>query len=78
MEEKHNYQVSLKWKEAKMGVMSAPGLDQQIEVVTPPEFEGGIPGKWSPEHLFTASVLSCFMTTLSSHSRVLETRVSGF
>lgn len=63
MEEKHNYQVSLQWKEAKKGVMSAPGLEQKIEVVTPPEFDGGIPGIWSPEHLFTASVLSCFMTT---------------
>lgn len=63
MEEKHNYRVSLQWKEAKRGVMSAPGLEQKIEVVTPPEFDGGIPGIWSPEHLFTASVLSCFMTT---------------
>tara|TARA_R110002072_G_scaffold59514_3_gene151611 strand:- start:43554 stop:43955 length:402 start_codon:yes stop_codon:yes gene_type:complete len=34
-----------------------------IEVATPPEFPKGIPHIWSPEHLFTASVSSCLMTT---------------
>ena len=34
-----------------------------IEVATPPEFPKGISGIWSPEHLFTASVSSCLMTT---------------
>ena len=34
-----------------------------IEVATPPQFPKGMPGIWSPEHLFTASVSSCFMTT---------------
>jgi peroxiredoxin-like protein len=34
-----------------------------LEVATPPEFPKGIPGIWSPEHLFTASVSSCLMTT---------------
>lgn len=32
-------------------------------MATPPQFPGGIPGIWSPEHLFTASVASCLMTT---------------
>lgn len=43
--------------------MSSPELPSRIEVATPPEFDKGVPGIWSPEHLFTASVLSCFMTT---------------
>ena len=43
--------------------MSSDVLPQKIEVATPPEFDKGVPGIWSPEHLFTASVLSCFMTT---------------
>jgi organic hydroperoxide reductase OsmC/OhrA len=34
-----------------------------LEVATPPEFPKGIPGIWSPEHLFTAAVSSCLMTT---------------
>jgi organic hydroperoxide reductase OsmC/OhrA len=32
-------------------------------VATPPQFNKGIPGIWSPEHLFTAAVSSCLMTT---------------
>ncbi|NEN22269.1 OsmC family protein [Cryomorpha ignava] len=63
MEDKHSYKVSLKWDEGRKGIMEAPGLEQKITVVTPPEFDNGIAGFWSPEHLYTASVLSCFMTT---------------
>lgn len=63
MEEKHTYPVSLKWDSGRIGIMEAPGLDQKIQVATPPEFDKGVPGIWSPEHLYTASVLSCFMTT---------------
>ncbi len=63
MEDRHVYQVSLKWDEGRKGILEAPEISQKIEVVTPPEFDNGIPGFWSPEHLFTSSVLSCFMTT---------------
>ena len=61
--DKHSYNVSLKWEEGRKGAMHSPELPTKIEVATPPEFDKGIPGIWSPEHLFTASVLSCFMTT---------------
>ncbi|MBL0308570.1 MAG: OsmC family protein [Bacteroidetes bacterium] len=61
--DKHSYQVALNWKEGRMGIMSSDVLPTKIEVATPPEFEKGVAGIWSPEHLFTASVLSCFMTT---------------
>lgn len=61
--EKHTYKVDLDWLEARKGIMSSPELDSSIEVVTPPEFDQGIAGIWSPEHLFTSAVLSCFMTT---------------
>ena len=43
--------------------LNTPSTNGCIEVATPPEFPKGIPGIWSPEHLFTASVNSCFMTT---------------
>lgn len=61
--EKHSYNVSLKWEEGRKGIVSSKALPLKIEVATPPEFENGVPGIWSPEHLFTASVVSCFMTT---------------
>ena len=46
--------------------MASPELNDTIEVATPPEFPNGIEGIWSPEHLLTASVVSCFMTTFLS------------
>jgi len=61
--DKHSYQVALTWKEGRQGIMSSKVLNTKIEVATPPEFDKGVPEIWSPEHLFTASILSCFMTT---------------
>lgn len=61
--DRHSYNISLKWEEGRKGIMESPELPTKIEVATPPEFEKGIPGIWSPEHLYTTSVLSCFMTT---------------
>ena len=61
--EKHSYTVNLNWESDRKGIMYSPDLDTKIEVATPPEFDKGMPNIWSPEHLFTASVVSCFMTT---------------
>jgi organic hydroperoxide reductase OsmC/OhrA len=66
----HLYQVNIEWSDTRKGMMCSPDLvtggessRECIEVATPPEFPKGIPGIWSPEHLFTASVSSCLMTT---------------
>lgn len=68
--EPHYYQVDINWNTDRKGVMCSPELNLSkgennscIEVATPPEFPKGIPGIWSPEHLFTAAVNSCLMTT---------------
>lgn len=61
--ENHTYTVTLKWENDRKGIMSSPELTTTIEVATPPEFDKGMPNIWSPEHLFTAAVISCFMTT---------------
>jgi peroxiredoxin-like protein len=61
--EEHTYNVDLYWKTNRQGEISSPELDEKIEVATPPEFPKGIAGIWSPEHLYTAAVNSCFMTT---------------
>lgn len=61
--DKHSYKLSLNWKEGRKGIISSDILPTKIEVATPPEFDKGVPGIWSPEHLFTAAALSCFMTT---------------
>jgi peroxiredoxin-like protein len=64
--QEHFYNIDLNWKEGRTGILSSPKLSETIEVVTPPEFEGGVEGKWSPEHLFVASVSSCLMTTFAA------------
>lgn len=62
MEEAHFYQVHVKWEKDRIGTAFSPGLSS-IQVATPPEFPGGHPGIWSPEHLYVAAVNSCYMTT---------------
>lgn len=65
----HIYNIDIAWSKDRRGVMCSPELNAAshsggcIEVATPPEFPKGIPGIWSPEHLFTAAVGSCLMTT---------------
>lgn len=76
--DKHSYNVSLKWGEGRKGVMHSPELPTKIEVATPPEFDKGIPGIWSPEHLFTAAVLSCFMTTFLAISEFSKLEFKSF
>lgn len=76
--EKHLYNVALTWKEGRVGEMSSPELPSRIEVATPPEFEKGVAGIWSPEHLFTASVLSCFMTTFLAIAEYSKLEFSNF
>lgn len=63
---RHSYDVELKWDEGRQGTLSSEKLNDSIEVATPPEFPGGVEGIWSPEHLFVASVSSCFMTTFTA------------
>jgi peroxiredoxin-like protein len=61
--EPHYFNVNLSWFTDRKGEMSSPELNDKIEVATPPPFPKGIEGIWSPEHLLTAAVNSCFMTT---------------
>lgn len=80
----HQYEVNVKWDRDRKGIMCSPDLqDQQatdgcIEVATPPEFPKGIPGIWSPEHLFTAAVSSCLMTTFLAVAENSNLKFSSF
>ena len=77
--EAHTYNVDLKWISDRKGEISSPELQTKIEVATPPQFPKGIEGIWSPEHLFTAAVNSCFMTTflsIAENSRIEFTSFS--
>jgi organic hydroperoxide reductase OsmC/OhrA len=66
MAQEHSYEVSVKWENDRKGIMTSSELNDAVEVATPPQFPKGIERLWSPEHLFTAAVNSCLMTTFLS------------
>lgn len=78
--EKHQYyfEVQLKWKEGRRGILTANDVIGTIEVATAPEFAGGIPDMWSPEHLFLNSLSSCLMTTYLAIAEKQELTVCDF
>lgn len=83
--EQHHYNVDITWSKDRMGVMCSPELAEGhvqsancIEVATPPEFPKGMPNIWSPEHLFTASVSSCLMTTFLAIAENSRLEFSAF
>ena len=61
MEDKYSYSTEVEWTGERHGDLRAPVLPQ-LQIDAPPEFKGH-DGVWTPEHLFVASVNSCFMTT---------------
>ncbi|HLU81068.1 MAG TPA: OsmC family protein [Flavobacteriaceae bacterium] len=73
MAQTHFYEVNILWKKGRTGELSSPVLNRTIECATPPEFPNGVPGIWSPEHVYAAAINSCFMTTflaIAENSRV--------
>jgi organic hydroperoxide reductase OsmC/OhrA len=77
-EPKYDFDVQLAWKGGRKGIVSANAIDGVIEVATPPEFEGGVPGIWSPEHLFLSSLSSCLMTTFFAIAAKRRLAISDF
>lgn len=59
----HAYKVDLTYETGRRGVIRAADVAGGVVVATPPPFPKAEHGFWSPEHLFTAAVSSCFMTT---------------
>ncbi len=59
----HQYEVNIQWNEGRKGILSSPVLDETIHCATPPEFPQGVPGIWSPEHLYAAAISSCYLAT---------------
>lgn len=57
----YKYQVKAEWESERKGFLQADGKPT-LQVATPPEFKGH-PGIWTPEDLFVAALVSCYMTT---------------
>ena len=78
MNTEHLYEVGLNWSGSRMGTLSSPDLTEPINVATPPQFPGGMENIWSPEHLFTAAVNSCLMTTFLAIAENSKLEFSSF
>jgi organic hydroperoxide reductase OsmC/OhrA len=67
------FPVGLEWPGDGKRVRLFVDGKEPLDVATPPEFEGGIPGVWSPEDLFVGAAASCFAVTfvgIAAKSRV--------
>ncbi len=57
--------VSVRWRGGS--VARADGRDEKLlELATPPKFEMGLPGYWSPEDLLVVSAASGFVLALAA------------
>lgn len=70
------YEVEVEWQEERTGLLRSKGL-QTLEVSSPPEFHGRS-GLWTPEHLFVASVNSCFMLTFLAIAKLAKLAFESF
>lgn len=78
MSQDHFYEVSIAWKEGRIGELSSPVLEPVIECATPPEFPNGVPNIWSPEHLFIAAINSCYMATFLAIAYNFKVELESF
>ena len=62
MESQYFYETEVGWMGKRHGYVQAAGMPI-FEVAPPPEFQGQ-EHTWTPEHLFVASLNSCYMSTL--------------
>src|SRR6266511_2473326 len=59
------YPVSVQLVEDRQSLASAPDKPS-LDVATPPEFIGGVPGVWSPAELLVASAATCYALTFEA------------
>jgi peroxiredoxin-like protein len=72
----YDYETEIEWKGDK-DLRVASGKLPLIEAGAPPEFKGRA-GVWSPEHLFVASLNTCFMLTLLAIAEFSKIAIVSF
>jgi len=70
------YETEIDWTKEKEGQIKGPTLPT-VNVGAPPEFKGR-EGQWTPEHLFIASINTCFMLTLLAIADNSKLRLASF
>ena len=71
------FEVRLDWLTGDKGILTSNEVKDTIRVAMPEAF-GGESNQWSPEHLFIASVSSCFMVTYLSFAKKMGFNISHF
>ena len=78
MSKEQYYEVNLQWNDGRTGSLSSPVLNETITCATPPEFPNGVPGIWSPEHLYAATINSCYMSTFLAVAENFKLPIKDF
>lgn len=78
MKDSYTYPLQIRWNAPHGGIVGSheDGLPP-LTVASPPEF-GGPALTWSPEHMFVASIASCFMTTLLAIAELSKLEIRAF
>lgn len=76
MANQHFYETEVGWMGKRHGYLQARGLPV-LEVAAPPEFQGH-EHTWTPEHLFVASINSCYMATFVAIAELSKLDVVSF
>jgi organic hydroperoxide reductase OsmC/OhrA len=71
------YGVSVRREAARHALAEADGR-VAIEIGPPGDFPGGDEGRWSPEHLFLASLASCMMLSFLAHAHHADVAVEEY
>lgn len=71
-----SYETEIEWTKEKEGKINGPSLPA-VSVGAPPEFKGR-EGQWTPEHLFVASINTCFMLTFLAIAENSKLRLVSF
>jgi len=70
------YETEVEWTGGRRGLLAARHLPI-IDVAPPPEFQGD-DQTWTPEHLFVASVNSCYMATFAALAEMSKLEFVSF
>lgn len=70
------YEAEVEWTGERKGDLRSSNLPD-LQVASPPEFRGH-EATWTPEHLYVASVVSCFMTTFLAIAQNSKLEIVSF
>jgi peroxiredoxin-like protein len=77
MTDTHYYETEVGWMGQRRGYLRSSADLPVLEVASPPEFNGH-EHTWTPEHLFVASLNSCYMATFIAMAEASKLDVVSF